>query len=690
MEPDSSYYEKMFQERNNGIKVIADQMARKYFGYDDDSDFVKISKEQLYELILGSKINETESSKNNIPNSNENKPSQIVENNSNINTNINTKENNLVTNINSNINTGANINTFTNYNALNENEFISNLNSKRKEKSLKNESLADNKNSTERDMNVFMENISTNKMNDLSDDSFENINIITNHYKKETKRKIKKKTIYDRCLLEKERIENKLNKKRKEKELKDLKEVKSFPDIDPYSEEIIQSKDYIPIDERAAQIHSMKIFKNIINEEKNKIKDYINQMNETSVTAKKFDQKNWDKFIKRQKKWNKKVQYKIKAAIILRDNEEEEKFYKPRINSKSKLMIEEIEDENKSWIDDIYSRLYNDFDEHNERQKFRNQQSLPSFRPKISKCSSQKIFGFNSKRTTNRCGTNPTYYLNNKNKSIKSYNLNNSIERKRKQLVIDSCNNFGKYSKNINRNDKNNDKYLKYINKSRQTNQQTKNNISNLNCSQASSGLINSKYIILDNQKLNKKGKSKKNSTAPFLPLNIKKMIEKNCKEEEENMPQENGNKIPNQNINKEKYHFNLSLYNMEESKEKDNNEKKEKHNEGELKSISVGIERNENKNESQLDELNNNNNNNNSELISQKEKKNEEILEKLEQSKVKDLKSIDSEKSNNYDKGYYKINIRDSTPNLIKENTVLASKDYSDFFDIPDLDDEN
>ncbi len=146
MEPDSSYYEKMFQERNNGIKVIADQMARKYFGYDDDSDFVKISKEQLYELILGSKINETESSKNNIPNSNENKPSQIVENNSNINTNINTKENNLVTNINSNINTGANINTFTNYNALNENEFISNLNSKRKEKSLKNESLAENKN----------------------------------------------------------------------------------------------------------------------------------------------------------------------------------------------------------------------------------------------------------------------------------------------------------------------------------------------------------------------------------------------------------------------------------------------------------------------------------------------------------------------------------------------------------------
>ena len=40
----------------------------------------------------------------------------------------------------------------------------------------------------------------------------------------------------------------------------------------------------------------------------------------------------------------------------------------------------------------------------------------------------------------------------------------------------------------------------KYINKSRQTNQQTKKNISNLNCSQASNDLINSNYIILDNQ----------------------------------------------------------------------------------------------------------------------------------------------------------------------------------------------
>ena len=235
MEPNSNDDDIIFQERNNGIKVIADQMARKYFGFDDDSDFVKLSREQFYGLILGNKMIETELSKNNKLNYNENKDltkqNQIMEIISDQNTNLNTKENNVVTNINTNINTGTNIKEPTNNNILNENEIVvSNLNSKRKESSLINETIADNKNSTEREIDVFMENISSNKMDDLSDDSFENINIITNHYKKDTKRKIKKKTIYDRCLLEKERIENKLNKKRKEKEIKDLKELKPNPD----------------------------------------------------------------------------------------------------------------------------------------------------------------------------------------------------------------------------------------------------------------------------------------------------------------------------------------------------------------------------------------------------------------------------------------------------------------------------
>ena len=81
-----------------------------------------------------------------------------------------------------------------------------------------------------------------------------------------------------------------------------------------------------------------------------------------------------------------------------------------------------------------------------------------------------------------------------------------------------------------------------------------------MNCSQARSGLINSNYIILDNQKLNQKGNTKNNSSAPYLPFNIKKMIEKNCKEEEEKKDIDNINKSSEIHLEKEMYRMNYSL----------------------------------------------------------------------------------------------------------------------------------
>ena len=676
-------------------------MARKFFNYDENElKDNQLTKKQIYDLLLSHKSNETELKGNLMPDlkdnmknkgNKENKDSikinQIQEINSNINTNINTKENNLNTIINTNYNTGTNVNTISNNNANNENEMYSNLNSKRKETtSLIDESINDNKISTEREIDVSIEKMSE----ELPDDSSDHLNILTINYNINNKQvsKYKKRTIYERSILERERKENKLKKKRKEKELKKMEEFKPHPEINPYSEQIIENIDYIPIDERAAKIHSMKILKNIINEQRNKVKKYQKEMAEirkNKVKNKKFDQNNWNQFIKRQKKWNKNVQYKIKAAILIRNSEEEENFFKPRINSRSRAIIEGIDEENKNYIDEVHSRLYNDFDEHRERQKYRNLQSLPSFKPKIFKCSSQKIFGFDPKRP-NRCGTNPINYLKNKNKTIKSYNFNKSMEHRRQELFIDSCNNFNQKFNNIQRNAKINNKYLKFINKSQQTNQQTNNNISNLNCSQASSGLINSNYLILENQKLNKKGKSKKNSTSPFLPLNIKKMIEKNCREDEEKMSSEKGIEISQQNMDKEKYHFNLSLYNMEEPKEKT---KIEKYNESEIDSLYVGTERNESSYGDKLDD--NLNINNLSGLKLSKEK--EELLAKLEKGKKisskRDNESIESDKSNKNENDFYKLNIRDSTPLFVKENTVLASKNYSDFFDIPDFEEE-
>ena len=515
MEQNNSLIDKEEEGKLNGIKVIADQMARNYFGYDENSELInsKISKDDYYKLMLDkNKNNETEGQKmindSKINDDNLKIVNQIQDINSNINTNMNTKENQN-TLINTNINTGTNVNTNPNNNINNDNENNSNREIKKNQSSFIEESINDDKNDLDkessREIDISIEKVSTKLMGDFFEDSLDNINTLNIVYNKTKKTSLGKRTIYERSVFDIKKRENKLNKKRKEKINKTMKEVKPFPGIDPYSEELVE-KSYIPIQNRAATIHSLKLFNYIMNQEQKKIKEEndLNEIKKYKNRNKKFDQKNWNKFIKRQKKWNKNVQYKIKAAILMRDIEENEYYFKPKINERSKSMIKGLEEESKNYIDEVYCRLYNDFEEHKERQKFRNQQSLPSFKPKIIKSSSQKIIEFNP-RNAIRSGTNPMLYLKNKNKVKQSYIMNKSMENKAQEYFIDSCTNFQKrlYNKDSNKYNK----YLKYINKSQQTNQQSKNNFSNINCSNVSSGLINSKYIILDNKYINKKEK---------------------------------------------------------------------------------------------------------------------------------------------------------------------------------------
>ena len=682
MEDEFDKSKKLYEERKTGIKVLADQMAKRYLGYDEEElKDSGITKDQLIKILNYpvekdnlSSIKESETEYQNPIK----KFNQIQDNNSNINTNINTKENNQNTIINTIINTGTNQNT--NPNNINENEITSNIYTKRSQESIIDELINDYKNSFEKkeeEIDISIEKISQNNL-DISDSSSDD-----NIYNKITKpNEKKKKTIYDRSINDLMRKESKLEKKRKEFEKKKLNEVKLYPIIDPNSEAIIEKKDYVPIEIRAGKIHSMKIFQNIMNEQRKKVKKQQEEMAQIAKRKnkfKKFDQDDWDEFVMRQENWDKNVQYKKKAAMLIRISEENENYFKPKINSRSKTIIEEIEEENKNYIDEVYYRLYSDFEEHKERQKFRNQQSLPTFRPKILKCSSQKYLGYSSKRI-NRYETNPLMYLKNKNKTKKSYIFNNSMDKKSTELFIDSCNNIHFKNRNV----KYNNKYLKFINKSQKTEQQSKNNFSNINCSQVSSGLINSNYIIVDSQKTNQSGKTKKNSSAPFLPLNIKKMIEKNCGDNEEEKLGGDSNINRKNEINLDKYINNYSLYNMEESKEKTKNDK---YNESEIE-LKFALSE---KNESELmDKLNNLYNNNSSEIKS----KQEIVLDESERNKrISSKKKSDiiysEEDSNKNQNSFYKINIRDTTPHLIKENKILASKDYSDFFDIPDLEED-
>ena len=671
MEKDSFKYIKIDDKNQNGIKILADQMAKRTLEFDlDQNNRNSISQEQIIKLLLSLREKETEA-ENLKQNDNEdiNKINQNQDINSNINTNVNTKENNQNTIINTIANTGSNINTNTN----NENEFGSNLNTRRSKVSLIDELINEYIiNPTEINNDKKIEKESQDSIDyTFDEDSFYNNNInTTNPSTKIKKTKNKKSTIYDRCIHDRKAKQVKLDKKRKEYEIKTLKLLTPHPKINPLTDKYLENKEYIPIEEREAQIQNMRLMKLCMNEHVMSHKELEDLREIKKHEYKKFDRYDWNRFINRQKKWNKNLQYKKKAMILLKHNEEDEKFFKPKINSRSKSIIDE---ENKNYIDEVYDRLYNDYDEHLERQKYRNQQSLPSFKPKITKCNSQKDIGFDLNKI-NRYESNPLMYLNRKNYTKKTYNLNNSMDRKN-ELFIDSCKNF---QNQLKRNKNFNNKFMKFVNKSQQTNQQTNNNFSNINCSRVSSGLINSKYIILDNQKKNEK--SSKNSSAPFLPLNIKKMIENNCKEDEE---LENINKISKQNFEKEKYRLNYSLYNMEESKEKLKNDK---YTESEIDSLNAGTERIGNnlinRNENSL-------NVNYSELISQKEKDQGRILEELEKAKKIIQKnkgeSLDSE-SNKNENNTYKINIRDSTPHLVKEDKILASKNYSDFFDIPDL----
>ena len=664
-------------EKLKGLKVIADQMARKFFDYDEINQLMsKKSNEEIYKYIFDTNINNDniksiETDKQKI-NDETNKPNIIQDLNSNINTNMNTKENQN-TLINTNINTATNENTFPNNNLNIENEINSIRENKKNQSSLIDETInnfkKDSIQDTSNDISISIEKVNTKAMKNFSNDSLDNIDIIeTNDYNKQTKSSLRKRTIYERGFDLLKKRENKLNKKREEKKNKII-QAQRYPDIDPYSEKLMENK-YIPIQQRAASIHSMKLFNNIIAKEKNKLKEYQDDMIELKKNKfrnKKFDQNNWNNFIKRQKKWNKKLQYKKKMAMIVQECEEQKFYFKPNINERSKSIIQEIEDENNDCIDDIFSRLYNDFEEHEERQKFRNQQSLPSFRPKIIKCNSQKIIEYNPK-ISKKCGTNPILYLNNIRKTKQSSKINKSADEKYQQsLFIDSCKNF---CRKFNYKDRNKDKkYLKFINKSQHTNQQSKNNYSNMNCSNISCGLNNSKYIILDNKNINKKGKAKYNLSAPFLPLNIKKMIEKNCKENnEEDLII--SNKLSKQNNEEEKYNFNHSLYNIENVKEKDNDKKtNEKYNESKLDSLYIDTERN-NSEKSKKYDINNN-------------KSNSKLSKYNKKSLNTHNESIDND---DIDNNMYKINIRDTTPHIIKENKVLASENYYDFFDIPDI----
>ena len=673
--------------------------------------------------IYSNKNSETDDKNNkNIPNKSNSSEidSDNIENyESNMNENINIDKNK-----NSNINTNINVNVNTN----------KNNNNNKNDSSECSESLI-SVNKIEKNKDIIKEKIIPPATKDYFKKNNKDENNNNNNANKKIKKlKLTKLSLYEREMRNRERKMKKLEKQRNILKNEEVKELRSKPEIDINSQIVISNKEqYVPIYQRAAKLHSMKISKQILNEEKNKMKKEIeeqNILNQNKSRSKIFNQEEWDQFIERQKEWKDELQYKRKAAEIFRDNIDRQYFFKPKINSRSRSIIKDLQDANDSFIDEVFDRLFNDYEEHKERQKLRNEQSLPSFKPKItkfSKNSSQKLF-YRNKKVPFRSGTNPIINIGNNNinsNKKKSFiknsnskcntinktenNNNKSIKAKSQKLFCDIYNNnVEKYlhikKPSYNKNNSYNNRQLS--SKTQGPTQPTNN--TNANYTDINTDLVNSKYIILENPLItsinNKNKRNQIKSKRLFLPSNIKKMIEKNCVEQENE--EEEDDIIKNDNIQKndKKYNdFNTNGISEKSIFEEGQSNLIKSHydDEEDIKKDFQNVEEEDKENEDyynvNMDEIEEEETNKKLPTINESDMS---IFER--KTSIKNTgknrkycgqsqnETINTDNSKNIENNLYKLNIRESTPHMIRQDVILPSKDYSDFFDIPDMDDND
>ena len=671
--------------------------------------------------IYSNKNSETDDKNNkNIPNKSNSSEidSDNIENyESNMNENINIDKNK-----NSNINTNINVNTNKNNN-----------NNKNDSSECSESVISDNK--IEKNKDIIKEKIIPPATKDYFKKNNKDENNNNNNANKKIKKlKLTKLSLYEREMRNRERKMKKLEKQRNILKNEEVKELRSKPEIDINSQIVISNKEqYVPIYQRAAKLHSMKISKQILNEEKNKMKKEIeeqNILNQNKSRSKIFNQEEWDQFIERQKEWKDELQYKRKAAEIFRDNIDRQYFFKPKINSRSRSIIKDLQDANDSFIDEVFDRLFNDYEEHKERQKLRNEQSLPSFKPKItkfSKNSSQKLF-YRNKKVPFRSGTNPIINIGNNNinsNKKKSFiknsnskcntinktenNNNKSIKAKSQKLFCDIYNNnVEKYlhikKPSYNKNNSYNNRQLS--SKTQGPTQPTNN--TNINYTDINTDLVNSKYIILENPLItsinNKNKRNQIKSKRLFLPSNIKKMIEKNCVEQENE--EEEDDIIKNDNIQKndKKYNdFNTNGISEKSIFEEGQSNLIKSHydDEEDIKKDFQNVEEEDKENEDyynvNMDEIEEEETNKKLPTINESDMS---IFER--KTSIKNTgknrkycgqsqnETINTDNSKNIENNLYKLNIRESTPHMIRQDVILPSKDYSDFFDIPDMDDND
>ena len=367
-----------------------------------------------------------------------------------------------------------------NNNDLKNNDVINKKASIKLETSEKSNKLAEEKRITK------IIRLSNNEILETPEDNNEN-NIEENELRKSymkkniTKVKNSHSDLYER---EKKYLIRKNNSLQKKKELELQKQLSNLkdPSINQVSINILsQNTDYIPIQERSSQFYNIKKFHNTINEKKNQIQKFEKENKEYSElkknkSQKKFNEKEWNNFIENQKSWQKQKSLKNKAVELMRESIEINLRHKPKIDLNSKRIINNMR-KTINYQEDIYDKLYNDFNNMQERNKFKMYCSMPSFKPILNRGIKKNLFK-NNKFNENNKNNNRSVEKQIETiiqKHLKNIKTKNDIKRskiKNKTLVHNlSGINFNSKIKNkniknvIHRNDNNKNKNFQNMNK---------------------------------------------------------------------------------------------------------------------------------------------------------------------------------------------------------------------------------
>ena len=489
---------------------------------------------------------------------------------------------------------------------------------------------------------IEIENINPEDLKDMSDDSINPFIFEKNFVKKS-----RQHDIYERSMIYLKKRKTKLKKKQEFYLNQETKDLKKKPGMNERSI-ILSQGECIPIENRAAKLHSKRLTQIILNEEVNKLKQREKEEKEMSekINTRNYSPREWNEFVERCFKWKKELLYKRKAEEIKNNMQDIKINYKPRINENSKKIMRKIMNKGNTSVDDVFTRLYNDYEEHKERQQDLENKNKPSFNPIVNNSKFNKNL-YQKKPYRNKSYDNSyENFVTDESKSNffleSQITINDGKLRKKKKRALRFVN---KNKSDINK--KTLEENINY-NRSYKPTQATNHTTLYMNTDNNMNNKIKfKKYMNTENNYMNTESHLMTNQN--YLPTDINIFSDENRIIDELN---ENNNSLSYKQNKNKNYYENMGEY----------------------------------------DDINNQSNNQSNNQNSSNRELNYEdrILKELDEAKIKNKerleKNMNNEESKNNDNSLYKINVMETTPDNEKQNVIIPSNKYQDFFDIEEI----